>query len=38
LRQHIVRIAIGLIITLLFVGHAARFYNVDLITQLDSNI
>jgi len=38
LRQHIVRIAIGLIITLFFVGHAARYYNVGLITQLDSII
>ena len=38
MRQHIVRIAIGLIITLFFVGHAARYYNVGLITQLDSII
>jgi adenylate cyclase len=38
LRQHIVRIALGLAITLFFVGHAARFYNVGFITQLDSII
>jgi adenylate cyclase len=38
LKQHIVRIAIGLAIMLLFVGHAARFYNIALITQLDNII
>jgi adenylate cyclase len=37
-KQHIVRIAIGLAITLFFIGHAARFYNVALITQLDNII
>jgi adenylate cyclase len=38
LKQHIVRIALGLVIMLLFAGHAARFYNVGLITQLDNII
>jgi len=38
LKQHIVRIAIGLAIMLFFAGHAARFYNVGLITQLDNII
>ena len=35
MKQHIVRIAIGLAIMLFFAGHAARFYNVGFITQLD---
>jgi adenylate cyclase len=38
LRQHLVRIAIGIAITLFFVGHAARFYQVGFITQLDNII
>ena len=38
MRQHIVRIAIGLAITLFFIGHAARFYQVGFITQLDNII
>ncbi len=38
MKQHVVRIAIGLVITLFFAGHAARFYNVGLITQLDNII
>ncbi len=38
MKQHIVRIAIGLAITLFFIGHAARFYQVGLITQLDNII
>ena len=38
MKQHIVRIAIGLAIMLFFAGHAARFYNVGLITQLDNII
>jgi adenylate cyclase len=38
LKQHIVRIAIGLVITLFFIGHAARFYEVPIITQLDNII
>ncbi|HEX5476742.1 MAG TPA: adenylate/guanylate cyclase domain-containing protein [Burkholderiales bacterium] len=35
MKQHIVRIVIGLAITLFFIGHAARFYQVPFITQLD---
>jgi len=37
-KQHIVRIALGLAITLFFVGHAARFYDVGIIGQLDNII
>ena len=38
MKQHIVRILLGLAITLLFIGHAARVYRVGLIDQLDSII
>ena len=38
MKQHIVRIALGLAITLLFVGHAAKYYEVPFITQLDNII
>jgi len=38
MKQHIVRIAIGLAITFFFIGHAARFYQVPFITQLDNII
>jgi len=38
LKQHIVRIAVGIAITLFFIGHAARFYQVGFITQLDNII
>jgi len=38
LKQHIVRIAIGLAVLLLFVGHAAKFYQISLVSQLDSII
>jgi adenylate cyclase len=37
-KQHLVRILLGLAITLFFIGHAARFYRVGLIDQLDSII
>jgi len=37
-KQHIARIALGLIITLLLIGHAARFYSVGFISQLDNII
>jgi len=37
-KQHIVRIAFGLAIMFFFVGHAARFYDVGIITQLDNII
>ncbi|MDH3320599.1 MAG: adenylate/guanylate cyclase domain-containing protein [Betaproteobacteria bacterium] len=35
MKQNFVRIALGLVITLLFIGHAARYYNVPIVTQLD---
>jgi len=35
-KQHIVRIALGLVVMLLFIGHAGKFYNIGLITQLDN--
>jgi adenylate cyclase len=35
MKQHLVRIGLGLAITLLFIGHAARYYEVPFITQLD---
>jgi adenylate cyclase len=38
LKQHIVRIALGLLVALVFVGHAAKFYQVAFITQLDNII
>jgi adenylate cyclase len=37
-KQHIVRIALGIAITLFFIGHAARLYQVGFITQLDNII
>jgi adenylate cyclase len=37
-KQHLVRILLGLAITLFFIGHAARFYRIGLIDQLDSII
>ncbi len=36
MKQHFVRIALGLLITLVFVGHAARLYEIGLITRLDN--
>jgi len=38
MKQHIVRIALGLAITLFFIGHAAKYYEVPFITQLDNII
>jgi adenylate cyclase len=38
LKQHIVRIALGLAVMLLFVGHVADFYNIGLISRLDNII
>ena len=35
MKRHIVRIALGLALMLLFVGHVAEFYNIGLITRLD---
>ncbi len=38
MKQHIVRIVLGLVIVLVFIGHSARFYNIGLVTQLDNII
>lgn len=38
MKQHVVRIVLGLAITLFFIGHAARYYQVPIITQLDNII
>src|SRR5258707_4788886 len=38
LKQHIVRIALGLLVALVLVGHAAKLYHVGFITQLDNII
>ncbi|MBS0335259.1 MAG: adenylate/guanylate cyclase domain-containing protein [Proteobacteria bacterium] len=35
MKQNIVRIALGLAIVLVFIGHAAKFYQVGIVTQLD---
>jgi adenylate cyclase len=35
-KQHIVRIVLGLAVMLLFVGHAAKLYNLGFITRLDN--
>jgi adenylate cyclase len=35
-KQHIVRIALGLIVALVFIGHAARYYTIGLVSQLDN--
>jgi adenylate cyclase len=37
-KPHLVRIVLGLAITLFFIGHAARFYEIGLIHQLDNII
>jgi adenylate cyclase len=37
-KPHLVRIVLGLAITLFFIGHAARFYEIGLIRQLDNII
>jgi len=38
MKQNFVRIVLGLVITLFFIGHAARYYEVPIITQLDNII
>ncbi|MGH8704436.1 MAG: CHASE2 domain-containing protein [Burkholderiales bacterium] len=38
MKPHFVRIAVGLAITFFFIGHAARFYQVGFINQLDNII
>ena len=36
MKQNLVRIVLGLVITLFFIGHAARYYEVPFITRLDN--
>jgi len=38
LKQHIVRIVLGLLVTLFLIGHSARYYSVPFIIQLDNII
>ncbi len=38
MKQHIVRIALGLLVTLVFLGHAAKLYQIGFIAQLDNII
>jgi adenylate cyclase len=38
LKQHIVRISLGILVVLAFLGHAAKFYQIGFITQLDNII
>ena len=38
MRRHLVRIALGLLVVLVFVGHAAKLYQVGFITRLDNII
>jgi adenylate cyclase len=38
MKQNLVRIVLGLVITLFFIGHAAKYYEVPFITQLDNII
>ena len=38
MKQHIVRYALGLVVLLLLLGHAARFYQVGFINRLDAII
>ena len=35
MKQHLVRIVLGLVIALFFIGHAAKLYNVGIVAQLD---
>ena len=35
MKQHLVRIVLGLAIVLFFIGHAAKFYEVGIVSQLD---
>jgi adenylate cyclase len=37
-KQHLVRIVLGLAITLFFIGHAARLYEIGFIHQIDNII
>ncbi|MEI6719345.1 MAG: adenylate/guanylate cyclase domain-containing protein [Betaproteobacteria bacterium] len=35
MKKHLVRIILGLVIVLVFVGHAAKFYQIGIVNQLD---
>lgn len=35
MKQHLARIVLGLVIVLSFIGHAAKFYQVGIVSQLD---
>jgi adenylate cyclase len=37
-KQHLVRIVLGLVIVLFFIGHAAKLYEVGIVSQLDNII
>ena len=36
MRKHLVRIALGLVVVLAFLGHAARFYQIPLVDRLEA--
>ena len=38
MKQHVIRIALGLVVVLVFLGHAARLYQIGFITQVDNII
>ncbi len=38
MKQHVIRIALGLVVVLVFLGHAARVYQIGFITQVDNII
>ena len=38
MKQHIVRIGLGILVLLVFLGHAAEIYNIRFVTQLDAII
>jgi adenylate cyclase len=37
-KQHLVRVVLGLLLLAVFLGHAAKFYPIDLVTRLDDII
>ncbi|MBV8281567.1 MAG: CHASE2 domain-containing protein, partial [Candidatus Eremiobacteraeota bacterium] len=38
MKKHLVRILLGLAVTLVFLGHAARYYQIGFLNQLDSTL
>jgi len=36
LKRHLARIALGLVVVLIFVGHAARYYQIPLINRFEN--